>query len=276
MPALDWKLVLPVAVAFAGGLGFATYFASQPAEQVMPVEVVKETAAEPAPTPALDKVAINAAIREFLLENPEIMLEVQDALQEKQMVAQREQQGEAIAAQKTNIFDNMSDPVLGNPDGDIAVVEFFDYNCGYCKRAMSDMIAMMENDPELKFVLKEFPILGPDSEASHRVALAFSDIMPEKYPEFHLRLLGFDGRASEESAMMIATDLGADEAELRARMEDPSISERIRATYALANELGITGTPAYVIGDEVVSGALGEQVLMTKVANVRECGSTVC
>lgn len=275
MPSLDWKLVAPVAVAFAGGLVFATYFAARSSEPATQAEAAVEVAEAPAAAP-IDKQQINDAIREFLLENPEFMLEVQDALEQKQVAAQREVQARAIEEQRTNIFESMADPVLGNPDGAITVVEFFDYNCGFCKRAMDDMVSMMETDPELKFVLKEFPILGPESEAAHRVALAFSDIAPESYPQFHLRLLGFEGRANEETAMMIATDLGADEEELRARMEDPSIAERVRNTYALANELGISGTPAYVIGDEVISGALGEEVLTTKVANVRECGSTVC
>lgn len=284
MPSLDWKLVAPVAIAFVGGLGFATYFAGQPSPIATNAAevVVAETPAVETQAPAVetasagDKDFIITTMREYLLENPEFMLDVQDALQEKQQSAQREQQAEAIESQKANIFESLADPVLGNPEGSVTVVEFFDYNCGFCKRAMSDMISMMEDDTELKFVLKEFPILGPDSEAAHRVALAFFDLKPEAYPEFHLRLLGFDGRAGEESAIRIATDLGVDEAELRAQMGDPSIAERVRATYALANELGITGTPAYVIGDEVVSGALGESVLSQKVANVRECGSTVC
>jgi len=275
MPNLDWKLVAPVAVALVGGLAFATYFAARPDAPAMQAEAAAETAEAPAAQP-LDKQQVNAAIREFLLENPEFMLEVQAALEEKQMAAQREVQATAIEAQKTAIFESMADPVLGNPDGSATIVEFFDYNCGFCQRAMEDMMSMMEQDPELKFVLKEFPILGPESEEAHRVALAFQDLMPEQYPQFHLRLLGFDGRANEESAMRIATDLGAEEAELRAQMDDPSIAERVRANYALANELGISGTPAYVIGDEVISGALGESVLTTKVANVRECGSTVC
>ncbi|GAB4352213.1 MAG: DsbA family protein [Oricola sp.] len=223
-----------------------------------------------------DRKEIESIIHDYLLKNPEVLLEVQDALTAKQVAAQRAQQQDAIASESEKIFQNPSDPVLGNPDGSATIVEFFDYNCGFCKRAMSDMVSMMENDSELKFVLKEFPILGPDSEAAHRVAFAFYDLYPEKYAEFHLRLLGGDGRANEDTAMKVATDLGADEAALRKQMTDPSIVERIRSTYELANSLGITGTPAYVIGDEVVSGALGEDVLTTKIANVRECGSTTC
>ena len=272
----DWKLVAPIAVAFAGGLVFATYFASRADEPVMVAEQAAPAPVVVAEAAPIDKEQINAAIREYLLENPEIMLDVQDALQEKQQAQQRLAQSGAIEDNRAAIFENMVDPVLGNREGADTVVEFFDYNCGFCQRAMADMVSMMEDDSELKFVLKEFPILGPDSEAAHRVALAFQDLHPEKYAEFHLRLLGFDGRANEELAVRIATELGAGEPKLPTRMQDASIDERIRNTYALASELGITGTPAYVIGDEVISGAMGQSVLTQKIANVRECGSTVC
>jgi len=239
--------------------------------------VVLPAAAGPAAAfDAAQRKEIESIVRDYLLANPEVMLEVQDALEAKQTAAQRDQQKDAITAQSTKIFDNATDPVLGNPDGTATVVEFFDYNCGYCRRALSDMVSMMENDSELKFVLKEFPILGPDSVAAHRVAFAFNDLYPDKYTAFHLRLLGFDGRADEDVAIRIAKELGADEGALRAKMADASVTQRIQATYKLANDLGINGTPAYVIGDEVISGALGEDVLTTKVANVRACGSTVC
>ncbi|QKV18012.1 DsbA family protein [Oricola thermophila] len=223
-----------------------------------------------------ERKEIETIVRDYLLANPEVLLEVQQALTAKQMAEQRDQQQKAIASKSDSIFGDSRDPVLGNPEGNVTIVEFFDYNCGYCKRALTDMVSMMEGDSELRFVLKEFPILGPESEEAHRVAFAFHDLHPDRYTEFHLRLLGGEGRANEESAMRIALDLGADEAALRRQMEDDSVIERIRDTYQLATELGISGTPAYVIGDEVVSGALGEEVLATKVANVRECGSTVC
>ncbi|MFZ2100517.1 MAG: DsbA family protein [Oricola sp.] len=225
---------------------------------------------------ANERKEIESIIREYLLANPEVLLEVQDALETKQVAAQREQQQEAITKNTDTIFASATDPVLGNKDGSATVVEFFDYNCGYCKRALADMISMMEVDSELKFVLKEFPILGPDSVAAHHVAFAFNDLYPEKYTEFHLRLLGHDGRANEDVAMKVATDLGGDEAKIRERMKDASVEQRINETYQLASSLGINGTPAYVIGDEIVSGALGASVLTTKVANVRQCGSTVC
>jgi protein-disulfide isomerase len=145
-------------------------------------------------------------------------------------------------------------------------VEFYDYNCGFCKRAMEDMRALTKDDPDLRFVLKEFPILGPDSQKASVVSMAFHKMMPEKYGEFHNALLGGQGRATEAAAMKVAVSLGADEAKLRQAMKDPAIQEVFSKTYDLANKLTITGTPSYVVGNEVVFGALGQEVLAQKIA----------
>src|SRR5690606_10233812 len=124
-------------------------------------------------------------------------------------------------------------------------------------------------NPDLRFVLKEFPILGPDSQNAHVVAAAFQRIMPEKYEDFHDQLLGGEGRANEASAMKIALSLGAAEKKLRDEMKNEEIIENFGTTYELANKLEITGTPSYVIGDEVVFGALGKDVLNAKIAAAR-------
>lgn len=231
------------------------------------------------PAAALDesqKKEFGAFIREYLLANPEIIEEMQMALTAKKEAEIASRAKEAIAENAEAIFRSEEDIVLGNPNGDVTIVEFFDYNCGFCKRAMDDMDALLEDDPNLRFVLKEFPILGPESLEAHRVAMSFHKLMPEKYGEFHRRLLGGEGRANGESAMRIATELGADEEAVRAGMDDPAIAESIRKSYELADQLGIGGTPSYIIGDEAVFGAMGAEVLEEKIANVRACNSTVC
>ena len=156
------------------------------------------------------------------------------------------------------------------------IVEFYDYNCGYCKRAIEDMHALTKADPDLRFVLKEFPILGPDSQKAHVVSMAFRKMMPEKYGEFHDQLLGGQGRAGEASAIKIALALGADEKKLREEMKDPAIAEAFARTYELANKLAITGTPSYVVGNEVVFGALGQEVLAEKISAAKTCGEATC
>ena len=128
---------------------------------------------------------------------------------------------------------------------------------------------MTAADPDLRFVLKEYPILGPDSSKAHVVSMAFHRLMPEKYGDFHNQLIGGQGRATEEAAIRIALSLGVDEAALRAEMKNPEINKAFNETYELANRLAITGTPSYVVGDEVVFGALGQELLAQKIAETR-------
>ena len=225
---------------------------------------------------AADRAAIEAIIHDYLVKNPEVMLEVQDALEKKQSEAQRVAQQKMIESTSKQIFDASYDGVIGNPSGKVSVVEFFDYNCHFCRGALPDMQALVKENKDLRFVLKEFPILGEDSVKASVVSMAFNKLMPEKYADFHQQLLGGKGRADEDKAIKIAVSLGADEAALRKEMKDPTIQQDIQSTYDLANKLSISGTPSYVVGDEVVFGALGKKVLDEKIANVRACDHTTC
>ena len=233
-----------------------------------------ETAASTANTQAIpakvDRAEVEGIIRDYLLNNPEVLLEVQEALETKQQEAQRLASLGVIADARDDIFNSAFDGVVGNPQGKVTIVEFYDYNCGFCKRAMEDMWAVTKEDPDVRFVLKEFPILGPDSQKASVVSMAFHKMMPEKYGEFHGALLGGQGRATEEAAVKVALSLGADEAKLREGMKDPAILEAFSKTYELANKLAITGTPSYVVGNEVVFGALGQEVLSQKIAEAKE------
>jgi protein-disulfide isomerase len=222
------------------------------------------------------RAEIETIVREYLIANPEVMLEVQDALETKQREQQAAAQVAAIRDNADLLFNSEHDGTFGNPDAKYTLVEFFDYNCGYCKRAMTDMLEMTQANPDVRFVLKEFPILGPDSQRAHIVAQAFLALMPEKYGEFHTTMLGSAARATEESAVRLAVSLGADEAALREKMKSPQINEIFNDTYEIANRLGITGTPSYVVGEEVVFGALGREVLESKVANLEQCGKATC
>lgn len=224
---------------------------------------------------ATDDEAIGKVVREYLLKNPEILIEVQTALQNKQEEQERVARSSALKNNEQQIFASADDAVLGNPQGDVTVVEFFDYNCGYCRRAVEDMQTLIKSDPNIRFVLKELPILGPDSVKAHVVAQAFKRLMPEKYGEFHVALLT-SGHADEDSAIAIAKSLGADEAKLRSGMEAPEIGKHFEEASLLAQSLAINGTPAYVIKDTIVPGALGHEALAQKIANVRKCQSATC
>ena len=146
---------------------------------------------------------------------------------------------------------------FGDPNAPVTIVEFFDYNCHFCQRAMADMQDLLKDNPNIRFVLREFPVLGEQSIEASRVSLAFSKLLPEKYGEFHLKLLGAEGVKNGDRAIQIAKELGADENQLLAEMEKPEIIEAIGSVYQIADPLGITGTPSYVIGDQVVFGAVG-------------------
>lgn len=213
---------------------------------------------------------IETIVRDYLLSNPQIMLDVQTALQEKQRELQQKAVLEVIETSSDELFKSEYDGVIGNPEGDVTVVEFFDYNCGFCKRAQTDMETLVKNDSNIRFVLKEFPILSEDSHKAHVVSMAVHLMAPEKYTEFHKLLLGGSERSTEETAIKVALSLGLDEKNLRQHMQDPRIAKAFSQTYQLAEQLQITGTPGYVIGTEIVSGAMGEQVLREKIAAARK------
>jgi protein-disulfide isomerase len=222
------------------------------------------------------KKEIGEIVKDYLIEHPEVMLEVQQALQKKQEDARLAQSKAAVEENQDAIFKAADDFVLGNPKGKITVVEFFDYNCGYCKRAIGDMDAVIKTNPDVRFVLKDFPILGPDSLAAHKVADAFRRIAPNKYGKFHRELLGGQAHANEARALEVAESLGVKESAIRKKMAENTEDGGVQQTYKLASQLGISGTPSYILADEAIYGAVGADTLNEKVANVAQCGKTAC
>jgi protein-disulfide isomerase len=162
--------------------------------------------------------------------------------------------------------------VLGNPQGKVTMVEFFDYNCAFCKRALADMLDLLKTDTDLKFVLKEFPVLGPGSvEAAHvAVAARMQDPSGKKYMEFHQKLLGGRGPADKMRALAVAKDVGFDMTRLEKDMNSDEVKATIEENMKLADALGVSGTPSYVVGDEVVVGAVGLDELRAKIKSERK------
>jgi len=161
---------------------------------------------------------------------------------------------------------------LGNPQGDVTFVEFFDYNCGYCKRALIDMVELMGKDPKLKVVLKEFPVLGPGSVEAAQVAVAvrMQDRTGKKYLEFHQKLLSARGQADKAKALANAKDVGLDMARLDKDLKSEEVAKTIEESMKLAEALGLNGTPSYVIGNDVVIGAVGQAALAQKIQAARQ------
>jgi protein-disulfide isomerase len=177
----------------------------------------------------------------------------------------------AVASNAAPLFSSPHQVTLGNPKGDVTLVEFFDYNCGYCKRALPDMLALLKDDPKLRIVLKEFPILGPGSVEAARIAIAvrMQDPGGKKYIAFHQQLLGSPGPASKDKALAAAKDQGLDMKRLGHDMASEEVDATLKEDLKLASAVGITGTPGYVIGKDVVVGAIGLTTLKRQIDMAR-------
>jgi protein-disulfide isomerase len=229
-----------------------------------------------APAPAaMDEKQVVEIVRSYLTENPEILVEMTTELDKRQQEEQDAQQAEAIGENADALFRSEHSFSAGNPNGDVTVVEFFDYNCGFCKRAMPDVVKLVENDDQVKLVLKELPIFGEESEDAAKGALAAHK--QGKYFEMHQKLFSEPGKANKEKVLRIANEIGLDVPQLEEDMESESVQEALDEARDLAQKLGLQGTPLYLIGDRTIPGApedLYDQ-LVEKVAEVRKEGCNV-
>jgi protein-disulfide isomerase len=227
-------------------------------------------------TPA-QRGEIEAIVKDYLLKNPELLQDVMQELEKRQAIAETEKAKGAIAANKDAIFNSPRQVTLGNPKGDVTMVEFFDYNCGYCKRAMTDMMELLKSDQNLRIVLKEFPVLGEGSVQAAQVAaaLALQDKSGKKYLDFHQKLLSGRGQADKTRALAAAKEAGADMARLEKDMNGTEVRAALEESFKLAETLGLNGTPSYVINNDVVIGAVGLSALKEKI-NTARCGKAVC
>ncbi|MBC7585301.1 DsbA family protein [Tardiphaga sp. vice154] len=220
---------------------------------------------------------IQKIMKDYLLTHPEILEEVSAELTKRQAAAEAEKHAAAVTANANLIFNSPRGVTVGNKDGDVTFVEFFDYNCGYCKKAMTDMVEIMKDDPKLKVVLKEFPVLGPGSVEAAQVAVAvrMQDPTGKKYLDFHQKLLGGRGQADKARSMAAAKEAGLDMARLEKDFSSPEVRATIEENFKLAESMGMNGTPSYVIGKQVVIGAVGIDALKEKISNAR-CGKAMC
>jgi len=223
------------------------------------------------------KKAIEAIIKDYLLANPEVFLEVQSALEARMEEIQAKRLQATISSQAEEIYRSPGAPIAGNPKGDVTIVEFFDYNCGYCKRAFVDIAKVVEKDPKVKLVLKELPILSKGSEEAARVSLAAK--AQGKYWEVHRALLTLRGQANEQTALAAAEKTGVDMAKLKADMKSEAVTQEIGRVRDLAQAMGIQGTPHFLVADRAIAGAPQNllELMSQHIADVRkEGGCKVC
>ena len=223
----------------------------------------------------IDAATLNPMIEDYLLSNPRILQRVSDALEIEIRKAKAEEARAAIAENEAAIFEDPDDIVLGNPNGDVTLVEMFDYNCGYCRQALPDLATLIAEDPHLRVILKEFPILSQESVDAARIGVLVGEADAD-YWAFHQKLFTSRGRVTREAALTAAKEIGLDPIDLELQMETPAVTAVLDKSYSLANALSVTGTPTYIIGDEIIAGAVGLEALRERIDNMRACGQTDC
>jgi len=212
---------------------------------------------------------VESIIKEYLIAHPEVVQEVLAAVDKHQKDAEAQQQRATIRANNATLFNSPHQVVLGNPNGKIEMVEFFDYNCGFCKHALPDMVKLLDTNHDIKFVLKEFPVLGEGSVEAAKVAVAARMQDPKKYMQFHQKLLGGRGAADKARALAVAREVGFDVARIERDMASEEVNTTIAEDMKLADALGINGTPSYVVGEDLVVGAVGFDELKKKIDAIK-------
>ena len=218
----------------------------------------------------LQKNAIEQLFEEYLKSHPEIILESVRNFREKQEADRREQGASNLKALRNNLERDPQTPEVGNPQGDVTIVEFFDYNCGYCKSVLATVRQLLSEDSGVRLVLKEYPILSEGSKFAARAALAAGE--QGRYFEFHNILMELRGQVTEERVLKAAVGVGLDVPKLERDMEKPEILSQIESNRKLAQSLNINGTPTFVVGDEIIPGAVDRETLRQLVGQVRRDG----
>jgi protein-disulfide isomerase len=213
---------------------------------------------------APDKTAIEQIVKDYLLAHPEVLMQSLSAYQQKQEAAEAEAQRGALISRQEDLFRNPTSPVIGNPKGDVTLVEFFDYQCGYCKAVHADVRRLLDSDGKVRLVYKEFPILGPASITAARAALAAQ--RQGKYDALHVALMENRGQLDDDKVFRIAGSVGLDVTQLKKDMQAPEINDILQRNLRLASELNIRGTPAFVVGDQIVPGAVSLDKLKELIA----------
>lgn len=213
----------------------------------------------------MSRAEVEKIVREYLLANPEILNEMLSELKAREEANATDKAKTAIANNRDALLNDGYSYVAGNPNGDITVVEFFDYRCGYCKKVRDDVVTFMNADSNVRIVFKEFPILGAASIEASRAAIAAKKQGDDKYWAFHQAMLGADGLDSD-AIYDIAAGQGIDVAKLKTDMKDPEVDQIIAKNHELAEQIGVDGTPAFIVGDQLYPGALDAEELKSVVA----------
>lgn len=251
---LGWILVPLLVIAAA-----AIWFAVDPA--------FRAERSAPNVATALPKDEFERRVRDYILNNPEVVMEAARRFEQRQRAAEEGEATSVLKSRADEIFRDASSPVGGNPDGDVTLVEFFDYNCPYCRQVAPVMSEAEAADPQLRIVYKEFPILGPNSSYAAKAALAVHK--QGKYLAFHRALMQGRGTVDASRVMDAAAKVGVDVERMKSDMDDPAIAAAIEKNLALAQALRIDGTPGFVIGEQILRGATDLKTMQARIREAR-------
>jgi protein-disulfide isomerase len=250
-------------------LGFAAAFASAALSSALPARADDFTPAQ--------KQELGAFVHDYLVNNPDVLRDAIEALDKRDKATADAERQKAVTSQAGPLFSSKYQATIGNPNASATLVEFFDYNCHYCKGALPDIAKLIKDDPKLKVVLKDFPVLGPGSVEAAKVASAARNQLPgDRFWAFHYKLLGSHGPVGKAEAMAVAKDLGLDMDKLAKDMESSDVKAGLDETMQLADSLQINGTPTFVLGQDLVVGAVGYDQLKSKIDSVHKCGHVAC
>ena len=225
-------------------------------------------AAAPAPTTPAQRQEIEAIIHDYLLSHPEVLVQALNEAEKKLRLAARSDARQALATHRRALFDDPATPVGGNPDGSATIVEFFDYSCPYCKAVEPALERLLARDHGLRFIYKEFPVLGPESVVAARAALAAN--RQGKYAAFHDAMMAVKGPFDDDRIYQVASSVGLDLARLKRDMASPQIAAELKANFTLADALDVHGTPTFIVGKEIVPGAVDIASLKRLIAAARK------
>lgn len=284
-------MILLALIAVLSGVLLTIYFRPAPARtdegavRAIVAQMLDERMAQGPQAPAQEKPAqraavspamINPMIEKYLMSNPKILQRVSDALKVKLRLQQQEKARLSLASFKSQIYDDPGNIILGNPNGDVTLVEFFDYNCGFCRASMPDVAALIAKDDNLRVIMKEFPILSRGSLEAARISVAVSKTPGADYWAFHEILFTMRGQIDAKAAYAAAEKIGLNRADLSTKAKGKDVAAFIQRSYDLAKGLSITGTPSFIIGDQIMAGAVGYDALKQRVDNMRKCDSASC
>lgn len=223
------------------------------------------------------KTEIEQIIKSYIMKNPEILRDAITELELKEKTAEADARRKIIANQQGLLYAAPLQEVVGNPAGKLTLIEFFDYNCGYCRKTLGDIARLMKDYPDLKIILKDYPILSDKSIEAASIALAArKQFDPAKFWEFHQRLLSTHGAVGREEALAVAKDLGADMDRLTKDAASDEIKKDLADNDHLGQQLSLNGTPSFILGEETVVGAVGYTAMKDKLDNLKKCGKVAC